>query len=164
MLLENNKKMFLYEVDPLFFYDDNDDGFGDFSGFIKKIDYFNFLNIDGIVFPDIFNQEDIILKNVQVNIFDKYGNINELKKIINLLAENKKEFFIEINLEKILNSAIIKTSLEDFKLKDISQFIEEENSFFHTGRTENHRVAAAAGSGFSFALYPAEIFVRKWVD
>ena len=27
-----SKKLFLYEVDPLFFYDSNNDGFGDFKG------------------------------------------------------------------------------------------------------------------------------------
>ena len=31
-----SKKLFLYEVDPLFFYDANNDGFGDFKGLSKK--------------------------------------------------------------------------------------------------------------------------------
>ena len=120
--------MFLYEVDPLFFYDSNKDGYGDFAGFIKKMDYFDFLNVDGIVFPDIFNQEDIILKNIQLTIFDKYGNINELKEIVQKLKNKNKEFFIEINLEKILSSAIVKTSFEDMKSIDIMKFIDEENN------------------------------------
>ncbi len=53
-----DKKMFFYEVDPLFFYDSNNDGFGDFEGLDQKINYFQYLNIDAILLPDIFNQED----------------------------------------------------------------------------------------------------------
>ena len=68
MLNFEDKKLFLYEVDPLFFYDFDNDGFGDFKGFLKKISYFDFLNINGIVFPDIFNQENTILKNVNLSI------------------------------------------------------------------------------------------------
>lgn len=120
-----NKKIFLYEVDPLFFYDGNDDGFGDFKGMNKKIDYFNFLNVDGIILPDIFNQEQIIIKKPQESIYDKYGNIDDLKLFINNLKKFNIDLFVEIDLKNILNSMIIKTTLEEFKSNDISKYIEQ---------------------------------------
>lgn len=121
--------MFLYEVDPLFFYDFDNDGYGDFKGFIKKIDYFNFLNVDAILFPDIFNQEQTILKNAQVTIYDKYGNINDLKLLAKTLKKYKISLFVEIDIKNILNSMIIKTSIEDLKSNDISKYIERDNSY-----------------------------------
>lgn len=129
MKININKKMFLYEVDPLFFYDSNNDGFGDFKGFAKKLDYFDFLNIDAFVFPDIYNQEDVILKNIQLTTFDKCGSINDLKDLITKIKSNNKDLFVSINLEKILNSLIIKTSIEEMKSIDITKFINEENNF-----------------------------------
>ena len=61
-----------------FFYDANNDGFGDFKGLSQKINYFQYLNIDAILLPDIFNQEEIIAKDVQISIYDKYGNLKQL--------------------------------------------------------------------------------------
>ncbi|MBR3259197.1 MAG: hypothetical protein IKG09_00365 [Mycoplasmataceae bacterium] len=127
MLNFENKKLFLYEVDPLFFYDFDNDGFGDFKGFLKKISYFDFLNIDGIVFPDIFNQENTILKSINLSIFDKYGKLKDLKKIVDSLTKNNKELFVEINLENILNSMIIKKTIDDFQSNDIKKYIVEKN-------------------------------------
>ena len=83
-----SKKLFLYEVDPLFFYDTNNDGFGDFKGLSQKINYFQYLNIDAILLPDIFNQEEIIAKDVQISIYDKYGNLKQLKKMIDDFQKN----------------------------------------------------------------------------
>lgn len=122
-----NKKFFLYEVDPLFFYDSNNDGFGDFNGFSKKVDYFDYLDIDGIIFPDIFNQEEIILKNIKETIFDKYGSLNDLKTLVNVLNEKNKALFVEININNILYSLLLKTSISDMKNIEISNLIIEEN-------------------------------------
>lgn len=120
---KTNQKKFLYEIDPLFFCDQNNDGFGDFEGFLNKIDYFKYLNVDGVIIPDIFNQEEIILKNSEISIFDKYGNIKHLKKIINYFKENKIEFFVEIDINNFHNSSLTKIKPEDIKKIDIEKFI-----------------------------------------
>lgn len=123
-----SKKIFLYEVDPLFFYDANNDGFGDFKGLNQKLSYFQYLNVDAILIPDIFNQEDIIAKDVEVSIYDKYGNLKQLKKMINNFQENNIDIYVQIDLKNILKSMILKTSFEDVFQSDISKYIEEDNS------------------------------------
>lgn len=123
-----SKKLFLYEVDPLFFYDANNDGFGDFKGLSQKINYFQYLNIDAILLPDIFNQEEIIAKDVQISIYDKYGNLKQLKKMIDDLQKNNIDIYVQIDLKNILKSMILKTSFKDIFQPDISKYIEEDNS------------------------------------
>ena len=112
MLINNHKKMFLYYVDPLFFKDSANDGYGDFQGFLSKLDYLESLNIDGIIFPDLFNQEKVILKPHDISIFNKYGKLIELKQIIEKLKEKQIDFFMEISLKDILNSNM-NANLED---------------------------------------------------
>lgn len=123
-----SKKLFLYEVDPLFFYDANNDGFGDFKGLSQKINYFQYLNIDAILLPDIFNQEEIIAKDVQISIYDKYGNLKQLKKMIDDFQKNNIDIYVQIDLKNILKSMILKTSFKDIFQPDISKYIEEDNS------------------------------------
>lgn len=123
-----SKKLFLYEVDPLFFYDANNDGFGDFKGLSQKINYFQYLNIDAILLPDIFNQEEIIAKDVQISIYDKYGNLKQLKKMIADFQKNNIDIYVQIDLKNILKSMILKTSFKDIFQPDISKYIEEDNS------------------------------------
>ena len=123
-----SKKLFLYEVDPLFFYDANNDGFGDFICLSQKINYFQYLNIDAILLPDIFNQEEIIAKDVQISIYDKYGNLKQLKKMIDDFQKNNIDIYVQIDLKNILKSMILKTSFKDIFQPDISKYIEEDNS------------------------------------
>ena len=123
-----SKKLFLYEVDPLFFYDANNDGFGDFKGLSQKINYFQYLNIDAILLPDIFNQEEIVAKDVQISIYDKYGNLKQLKKMIDDFQKNNIDIYVQIDLKNILKSMILKTSFKDIFQPDISKYIEEDNS------------------------------------
>lgn len=119
MLFKENKKLFLYEVDPLFFKDSDDDGFGDFAGFFSKIEYFSYLNVDGVIFPDLFNQEKIILKSSEISIFSKYGKLNDLNKIINWFSKNKINFFIELDLKDILYSNMN----QDLEVKKTSEIL-----------------------------------------
>ena len=120
--------MFFYEVDPLFFYDSNNDGFGDFEGLNQKINYFQYLNIDAILLPDIFNQEDVIAKEVQTSIYNKYGNLKQLKKMIDDLQKNNIDIYVQIDLKNILKSMILRTCFNDVFQSDISKYIEEDNS------------------------------------
>lgn len=104
--------MFLYHVDPLFFRDSSGDGFGDFRGFLEKIGYFEFLGIDGVIFPDLFNQEGVILKPNDVAIFNKYGRLVEFRQIIEWFKSHRIDFLMEISLKDILNSNM-NANLED---------------------------------------------------
>lgn len=108
MLNKEGQKLFFYEVDPLFFKDSSNDGYGDFKGFLSKTDYFKFLDVDGIIFPDIFNQEKNIAKPVDMSIFDKYGKLSELLEIITKLEKEKINFMIEIDVKNILSSMLLK--------------------------------------------------------
>lgn len=119
MFFDKLKKGFIYEVDPLFFQDGNNDGFGDFNGFIKRIDYLKSLNIDAILFPDLFNQENKILKPLDITIFDKYGNLKEFKMIIEWFKENDIDFMMEINFNNILNSNMNRHLGEDEENQNI---------------------------------------------
>ena len=123
-----SKKLFLYEVDPLFFYDSNNDGFGDFKGLSQKINYFQYLNIDAILLPDIFNQEEIIAKDVQISLHNKYGNLKQLKKMIDDFQKNNIDIYVQIDLKNILKSMILKTSFKDIFQPDISKYNEEDKS------------------------------------
>ena len=118
MLFNGHKKMFLYYVDPLFFKDSANDGYGDFQGFLSKLDYFEFLNVDGIIFPDLFNQEKTILKPHDISIFNKYGKLIELKQIIDQLKEKQIDFFMEISLRDILSSNM-NANLDDRNANEI---------------------------------------------
>lgn len=108
MLNKEGQKLFFYEVDPLFFKDSSNDGYGDFKGFLSKIDYFKFLDVDGIIFPDIFNQEKKIAKPVDMSIFDKYGKLDELLEIITKLEKEKIDFMIEFDIKDIFSSILLK--------------------------------------------------------
>lgn len=119
MSLNNNKKKFIYEVDPLFFYDANDDGYGDFEGFFQKIEYIKSLNVDIVMFPDLFNQEKQILKPYGASIYDKYGKLIEFKKIIQYFNDNQIDFVMEINFNDILESNMNQKLDDNFFLNSL---------------------------------------------
>lgn len=128
MLINKNNKLFLYEVDPLFYYDGSGDGFGDFEGFLQKIEHIKDIGFDGIIFPDLFNQEKTILKPSEVVIFDKYGKLSSFKKIIDWCKNNNIDFFMEINLKDILNSNM---NMDAEQAKTIDILIKTVNEDYH---------------------------------
>ena len=118
MLFNGQKKMFLYHLDPLFFQDSTSDGYGDFQGFLNKINYLEDLGVDAIIFPDLFNQEKTILKPPDVSVFHKYGKLVELRQIIEHFKTKQIDFLMEISLKDILNSNM-NANLEDKTTQEV---------------------------------------------
>ena len=118
MLFNGQKKMFLYHLDPLFFQDSTSDGYGDFQGFLNKINYLEDLGVDAIIFPDLFNQEKTILKPPDVSVFNKYGKLVELRQIIEHFKTKQIDFLMEISLKDILNSNM-NANLEDKTTQEV---------------------------------------------
>ena len=127
MISKPDKKLLIYEVDPLFFKDANNDGFGDFEGFISKLDYFKYLNIDAVCFPDIFNQEKVIAKPIEESIFTKYGKLNELNQIINWFSSNKIDLLIGVSLKDVSASLLNKTQADLRKRRNLDILVKDTN-------------------------------------
>lgn len=106
MIKIQHKKQIYYEVNPLFFFDSNDDGFGDFKGISKKIDYFVFMGISCIIIPDIFNNYNSLLFSKFINLKNKYGNHKDLQEMIKIIGEKKINFATEINIKDIKKSLL----------------------------------------------------------
>ncbi|MGL6124908.1 MAG: alpha-amylase family glycosyl hydrolase [Metamycoplasmataceae bacterium] len=106
MLNNKKNKLIFYEVNPLFFYDSNNDGFGDFEGISRKIEYFTFIGIDCVIIPDIFNNYNDLMFGKFVNLKNKYGTMNDLKKMIANFETKKIDFAVEINIKKINKSLL----------------------------------------------------------
>ncbi|MDK2819951.1 MAG: hypothetical protein KFW07_03880 [Mycoplasmataceae bacterium] len=106
MIKIQHKKQIYYEVNPLFFYDSNDDGFGDFAGLSKKIDYFSFMGVNCIIIPDIFNNYNSLLFSKFINLKNKYGNIKELREMIEIIGKKKINFAVEVNIKDIKKSLL----------------------------------------------------------
>ncbi|MGL4343256.1 MAG: alpha-amylase family glycosyl hydrolase [Metamycoplasmataceae bacterium] len=122
-----DKKTIYYEINPLFFKDENGDGFGDFKGFLKKIDYFSFLGIDCIIFPDIFNNiKELNLKNY-IQIEKKYGTLEELQLIIQKLNQYNISFAYEINLKNIQDSWLLSLNKNSPKENSKKDFYLDHN-------------------------------------
>jgi hypothetical protein len=106
MLKNHNTKRIFYELNPLFFYDHNGDGFGDFDGISEKINYFSFMGVDCVIIPDIFNNYNSLLFSSFINLKNKYGNTEALKKMIDKFKEKKIDFAVEINIKDIKKSML----------------------------------------------------------
>ena len=79
----------IYEIEPLSFYDSNNDGFGDLIGIIQKLDYIkNSLSISCILLKNLNSYYDIDSNQFIIQSLDtidhKIGNINDLKRLIDL--------------------------------------------------------------------------------
>lgn len=120
MLKKQKKKQIFYEVNPLFFYDYDGDGFGDLIGLSKKIDYFKFIDISCIIIPDIFNNNNNLLFNNALNSKYIYGKHSDLIELIENLKINNIEFAVEINLRDIKKSLLFSenNSNNNFEFKD----------------------------------------------
>lgn len=105
-------KKFFYYVNPMFFKDSNGDGFGDFEGFIKQINYIKMFNFDYVIFPDIFNNiSDLKFKNF-TSIKNIYGSYNTYQNLIQCLKDNNINFGQEIKLRKITKSSLLGKNYE----------------------------------------------------
>ncbi|MGL5205438.1 MAG: alpha-amylase family glycosyl hydrolase [Metamycoplasmataceae bacterium] len=110
MLNKKSNKLTFYELNPLFFYDSNDDGYGDFAGISKKIDYFSFIDLDCVIIPDIFNNYNDLMSYEFVDFKNKYGPIDELKDLIANFNDKKINFAVEINIVDIKKSLLFSES------------------------------------------------------
>ena len=126
MLNNKNRKQIFYEVNPLFFYDSNNDGFGDFQGISKKMDYFSFMDVDCVIIPDVFNNHNTLLFGGFINLKSKYGNMNDLKEMIDSFKKSQIDFAVEINLKDIKKSLLFS---EDGSIKG-DGLGENKKSFF----------------------------------
>lgn len=85
-----NESPILYYVYVRSFFDSNSDGIGDIKGVCEKLDYFQWLGVDGILLSPIFNSP---LNDFGYDITDlrginpEYGTIENVKTLI---AEAKK--------------------------------------------------------------------------
>lgn len=136
MLKNQKKKQIFYEVNPLFFYDSNNDGFGDFNGLSKKTDYFKFIDINCVIIPDIFNNYNNLLFNEFINFKSKYGNINELKELILNFEKQKINIAVEINLKDIQKSLLF--SINDKANSYDYEFNESKKAFFLDKNNDNN--------------------------
>ncbi|MGL5617672.1 MAG: alpha-amylase family glycosyl hydrolase [Metamycoplasmataceae bacterium] len=134
MLNKRSNKLIFYEVNPLFFYDSNDDGYGDFNGISKKIDYFSFIDIDCVIIPDIFNNYSELMLSEFVEFKNKYGKIDDIKNMIANFEAKKINFAVEINIKDIKKSLLFSRN----GIIDNEQFGESKKAFFlHINQSEN---------------------------
>ncbi len=134
MLNNQNKKQIFYEVNPLFFYDSNNDGFGDFKGISQKMEYFSFVGVDCVIIPDIFNNHNTLLFNAFINLKSKYGNMNDLKEMIETFKKNKIDFAVEINIKDIKKSLLFSA---DGSIKDDESRENKKYFFLEGNESEN---------------------------
>ena len=99
------KTAIIYEIMPKSFFDSNNDGWGDLDGIIKKIDYLEYLGVNGIWITPITKSggvdngyDAIDYKNVE----ESYGGNEALKRFI---KECKKK-----NIKVILDMVMSHTS------------------------------------------------------
>jgi hypothetical protein len=132
MLKNHNTKRIFYELNPLFFYDANGDGFGDFEGISKKIAYFSFIGIDCVTIPDIFNNYNSLLFSSFVNLKNKYGNMDELKQMVAKFKSKNIDFAVEINIKDIKKSLLFSSDgtikQEEFKESTKAFFLDKNQS------------------------------------
>lgn len=134
MLNKRNNKLIFYEVNPLFFYDSDNDGFGDFSGLSKKIEYFSFIGIDCVIIPDIFNNHGELMFNEFINLKNKYGTINDLKEMILNFSRKKINFAVEINIKNIKKSLLFS---EDGIINSNETNVSKKDFFLDRNQSEN---------------------------
>ncbi len=132
MLKNQNTKRIFYELNPLFFYDNNGDGFGDFEGVSKKMKYFSFIGIDCVIIPDIFNNYNTLLFNSFVNLKNKYGSMTELKNMISNFQSKNIDFAVEINIKDIKKSLLFSVdgtiNQDEFKESTKAFFLDKNQS------------------------------------
>ncbi|MGL5732570.1 MAG: alpha-amylase family glycosyl hydrolase [Metamycoplasmataceae bacterium] len=133
MLNKRSNKLIFYEVNPLFFYDSNDDGYGDFNGISKKIDYFSFMDVDCVIIPDIFNNHGDLMLSEFIDFRNKYGNLEDIKNMIANFEAKKINFAVEINIKDIKKSLLFSRN----GIIDNEQAGESKKSFFlHRNQVE----------------------------
>ena len=77
------EKEFIYEIDPLFFFDGNNDGIGDIQGIKQKIDYFKRNSIKSLLIgQSLFNH--------RFHLDEKRGNLNETDPIVSTTNQLKE--------------------------------------------------------------------------
>ncbi len=96
----NKKRIVLYELNTDTFLDTKASGYGDFSGILKKLNYFKYLNVQYIAIPDILLQYQNKFQLEEVK--NRNGSFTEF---INCVNEFKKE---NINITPIIDLANIK--------------------------------------------------------
>ncbi len=158
MLKNQKKKQIFYEVNPLFFFDSNNDGFGDFAGLSKKIDYFLFMGITCVIIPDIFNNYNNLLLNETINFVSKYGNIDNLIQLINTFEKSNIDFAVEINLRDIQKSLLF--SSDNYSQKNIN-FRESKKTFF-LDKNQNNQIDGNWNSAKTMNAFKK--VVNFWLD
>lgn len=95
----------IYELNPLYFYDSNNDGFGDLHGVAVKLDYLTKeLNIDCILLKNIqekinFNKEFIDFGAID----ERLGTLKDLENLVKHARKHSIKIFIEFNLNSLKN-------------------------------------------------------------
>ncbi|MGX9394629.1 alpha-amylase family glycosyl hydrolase [Mycoplasma sp. 392] len=92
-------KLNFYELKVDKFLDTNNSGFGDYQGVERKIEYFEKMNFNVILFNNILDyyQE---LDNIN-EIHNRYGSLYDLRRMVKLLAEKNIASAVTIDIKKI---------------------------------------------------------------
>jgi hypothetical protein len=96
------KKIF-YEVNPLYFKDDKNQGIGNFKGLVNKVDYFSFLGIDNLILSEITSIYFYDKSQEYKKVISKLGSLAEFKEFVDIFKKKNqdKKIFVQIDLGMI---------------------------------------------------------------
>lgn len=84
------KEAVIYQIYPRSFNDSNGDGIGDIPGITEKVDYLEWLGVDGVWLNPVYDSPNddngYDVRNYE-KIMDEYGNIEEWEELLNALHD-----------------------------------------------------------------------------
>lgn len=129
--MQKIKKISIYDLNPRYFKDSNDDGIGDLKGLISKFDYFKYLGVDAIILQGIFSSPSKQIQNNYIKVASDIGTIEDIKNIIEKGKEKNIKIFIEMNIGSIPSNHVWFTESETEAFKTKNNFIkfQKDNKF-----------------------------------